>query len=124
MSCPPVRIARSAEAKLCSHSTSKPAPPWDCSIVRVRTKSSSSSSTSRTRSASVAAIAAVLWEFDEVEPVDGERLHRRGELLEADGLADERVHAEVVCADDVLLGLGGRQHDDRDAPQLGVALDL
>jgi hypothetical protein len=45
-------------------------------------------------------------------------------VLEVDRLRHVRVRVELVAAEDVLVGLGGGEHDDRDAPQLLVALDL
>ena len=45
------------------------------------------------------------------------------ELVEVDGLGDERVGMEVVAAEDVLFGLRRGQHDDGDLPQLRVGLD-
>src|SRR4029077_18461897 len=46
------------------------------------------------------------------------------EVLEVDGLADERVGVQRVAAHDVLFGLRGGQHDDRDHQQLVVLFRL
>src|SRR5829696_1462232 len=56
-------------------------------------------------------------EFHDLEPVLSQRLHDLDERLEQHRLGDERVHAEVVGAVDVLLGLGGREDDDGDGAQ-------
>ena len=51
-------------------------------------------------------------------------LHHLHELLEIHRLGDVAVGVQVVGLEDVLLGLGGGQDHHRDAPQLGVGLDL
>ena len=45
--------------------------------------------------------------------------HDLDEAVEVDRLGHVGVGVQVVGAQHVLLGLGGRQHDHRDAPQLG-----
>ena len=42
------------------------------------------------------------------------------EALKIDRLGDVGVGVQVVAAQDVLFGIGGGQHDDRDALQVGV----
>src|ERR1700743_2362862 len=93
-------------------------------MLWVSTKSSSSSSTRRTRSGSAWFIAALLRQLDEVKPVAGEALHGGGQLVEGDRLGQQRVHAEVVRAHDVLLGPGGGEDHHRDPAQVGIGLDL
>ena len=46
----------------------------------------------------------------------------RDELLEVDRLGDVGVGVQLVAAQHVLLGLGGREHDDRDRRRSGSAL--
>ena len=57
-------------------------------------------------------------------PEDAEVLDRLEELLEADRLDDVGVHAELVAPHQIALLARGGQHDDRDVPGRGVALDL
>src|SRR5215217_6316985 len=63
-------------------------------------------------------------QFHYLEPVLAECPHHLDEPLELHRLGDEGVHAEVVGAVDVLLGLRGREDDDRDGAQAGVAFDF
>src|SRR5436309_8161600 len=57
------------------------------------------------------------------DPVLLDRSHHLDEVLEADGLRDERVHPQVVAAHDILLACGRGKDDDGDAPELGVTFD-
>src|ERR1035438_7291700 len=45
------------------------------------------------------------------------------ELLEVDGLGDERVGVQGVTPQDVLLRLGGGQHDHRNEQQVRVLFE-
>src|SRR4051794_12200522 len=93
-------------------------------MLRVMRKSSSSSSISNTRSASGRIVIAVRGQLYEVEPVMGQRPHRCDEPIARHRLVDEGVHAQVISADDVLLGPRRGERDHGDPSQDWVRLDL
>src|ERR1051325_8691263 len=67
---------------------------------------------------------AIRWKRDHREPENVDRSHHHDELLEVDRLRHVTVGMQVVRAQDVLLRLGGGEHDHRDALQALVGLDL
>lgn len=61
--------------------------------------------------------------FVDPAPEESDLLEGICELAEIDGFDHVGVDAELVTADDVLFLAGGREHDDRDAAQLGIAFE-
>ena len=63
-------------------------------------------------------------EFNGLAPVVAEDAHDFDEGVEGDGLANERVGAEVVDLGDVDVGFGGGEDDNGNFAEFGVALDF
>src|SRR5205085_5703245 len=61
---------------------------------------------------------------DHGEPEDVDRLHHHDEFLKVDGLGHIAVRMQVVRPQHVLFGLGGGEHDHRDALEAVVGLDV
>src|SRR5512146_57921 len=62
-------------------------------------------------------------QFDDLEPVSAEHVHRLHQPRKGDRLRDEGVHAEPIAPDDVRLQPRRREHHDWDVDQRRVALD-
>src|SRR5437762_2241201 len=80
-------------------------------ISRIRRASPGLSSMRRTLCTSVA----VRWEGDHRQPENVDGLDHDDEFLQIHGFGHVAVGVQVVGLEHVLFGLGGGEHDDRDA---------
>src|SRR5688572_30272258 len=64
------------------------------------------------------------WKHDDAEPEIFDRLHYPDELIQIDRLRDIAVGVQVITLQHVLFILRGRQHDDWNAFQRLLGLDL
>src|SRR3954447_9865741 len=115
----------SASSKSEIQSSSNEVRLLSLSRSRVTTKSSSSSSTRRMRTARRSnSDKAIGRELDDLDPVAAEVAHDVDQAVEADRFGDEGIGSEVIGPVDVLFGFRRGEHDDRDAAEIGIGLDL
>src|SRR4051794_39206581 len=89
-----------------------------------RTSSGSSSIRRTVLGGSFISLLRAPGQLDDGEPEVLDRADHGDELIELDRLGDIAVGVQVVGAEDVLLGLRGRQDHDRDAAEGRLRLDL
>src|SRR6185369_11855895 len=118
-------MAGNASSKFETQSRTNEVRLLSASRSRVTTKSSSSSSTRRMRTARCSRSDKAVWgKLDDLDPVTADVAHDGHESVETDWFCDEGVSAEVIGPVDVLFGFRRGEHDDRNAAEIGIGLDL